>query len=129
MPRGGPRGGRGHGQGGQGCFGRFPRLVEPALLYLLTKSDSVHGYDLIEQANALGICETTVDAGAVYRALRQLEEAGLVESAWDTSGGGPARRDYQVTDAGRAHLKAWAEVLRARAQMMTRFAELCEEIP
>ncbi|NSW56723.1 MAG: helix-turn-helix transcriptional regulator [Armatimonadetes bacterium] len=103
-------------------------MVEPALLYLLAKRDSTHGYDLIQQANELGICETTVDAGAVYRALRQLEDAGLVESTWDTTGGGPARRDYAVTDAGRAHLKAWADVLRRRAEMMSRFAQLCDEI-
>ena len=127
-PGGGPGPGGGRGRGGGGGFGRFPRLVEPALLYLLAQSDTTHGYDLIAQANDLAICDTVVDAGAVYRALRGMEGEGLVASDWDTSRGGPAQRDYSITPQGRAHLQSWAEVLRRRGETMLGFARLCDEL-
>ena len=128
LPRGGSRGGRGFGPTGPPRFGKLPRLVEPALLYLLAKSGRTHGYDLINEANRLAVCDTAVDAAAVYRALRQMEEGGLVRSAWDTARGGPARRDYEITPAGRTHLKAWAEMLRRRGQAMLEFATACDEL-
>jgi len=106
----------------------MPRLVEPTLLYLLAKTNKAHGYDLIEQANELPVCDTTVDAGAVYRVLRQMEASGLVASSWDTEGGGPARRDYEITVAGKTHLNAWAEMLRRRGESMLRFANDAETV-
>jgi len=103
--------------------------VEPALLYLLSKKERAHGYDLIAQANELAICDTVVDAAAVYRVLRQMEEGGLAQSDWDTSGGGPAKRVYEITPAGEEHLKAWADTLRRRAQSMLDFAGECDSLP
>src|SRR5262249_47437839 len=50
-----------------------------------------------------------MNPGTFYRILRQMEKDGIVSSAWDTSGGGPARRTYSITDAGEAYLKWWAE--------------------
>ena len=50
--------------------------------------------------------------GTVYPALRRMERAGLVESAWSTVGG-RERRTYQLTSAGRhslsAERSAWQE--------------------
>jgi DNA-binding PadR family transcriptional regulator len=59
----------------------------------------------------MGLTETQVDPGAVYRVLRQLEAEGAVVSAWDTSGGGPARRNYELTEMGRARLASWVTVI------------------
>jgi len=101
---------------------RFCRLVEPAVLYLLGRGDAAHGYDLLGGVNAMGLTETQVDPGAIYRSLRQLEAEGAVISAWDTSGGGPARRNYELTDLGRARLASWVKVIGRRAETMMRFA-------
>ena len=50
--------------------------------------------------------------GTVYPALRRLERAGYVESAWSTVGG-RERRTYRLTNAGRKVLvderSAWRE--------------------
>lgn len=116
------------GRGGPPGFTRFPRLVEPALLYLLVNRGGAHGYDLIDQVNRLAICDTEVDAGAVYRALRDMEDNGLVRSTWDTTRRGPAKRDYEVTQTGIAHLKAWADILRRRGEMMVAFADDCDNL-
>jgi PadR family transcriptional regulator PadR len=54
----------------------------------------------------------------LYRTLRQFEEDGLVTSSWDTDGHGPARRVYQITDAGREYLEWWAaDIRKTRAQL------------
>jgi len=127
-----PRGrvpGPGMGRGGPPRFGKLSRMVEPALLYLLARDGKSHGYDLIARANELAICDTAVDAGAVYRSLRQIEDSGLVLSDWDTSRGGPARRDYEITPAGRTHLKAWVEMLRRRGQAMLEFSAAYDKLP
>lgn len=53
------------------------------------------------------------DPGLLYRTLRQMEAEGLVTSAWDTEGQGPARRRYTLTDEGLEILRAWAARLAA----------------
>lgn len=53
------------------------------------------------------IDETGLPSGTVYPALRRLESAGLIRSVWDSAkeeiSGGPARKHYRLTVAGRAH--------------------------
>ncbi|MGF7123795.1 PadR family transcriptional regulator [Rhodococcus sp. AG1013] len=52
--------------------------------------------------------ETGRPAGSVYPILARLEEAGWVESAWETdqAHSGPRRRYYTLTDDGRARATA-----------------------
>ncbi len=107
---------------------RLSRLVEPAILYLLAKGEATHGYELLSEVNAMGLTDTPVDPAAIYRTLRQLEAEGAVLSAWDTSGGGPARRNYELTDLGRARLASWVRVIARRAEAMERFVEQAEEL-
>lgn len=40
------------------------------------------------------------DSAAVYRSLQDLEDAGAVDSYWDTTEPGPARKWYKITDRG-----------------------------
>lgn len=79
------------------------RLVSPTLLLLLHQKNS-HGYELIEKLEELGL---TPDASVVYRQLRHLEKEGLLRSAWDTKGPGPAKRVYKLTADGEDLLHAW----------------------
>ncbi len=90
---------------------RVERLAEPALL-LLVSEGSTHGYELLERLPSL-IGEERVDVGNVYRALRALEEDGLVVSEWRADLPGPAKRSYILTDDGRALLGVWLEALGA----------------
>ncbi|HCA48642.1 MAG TPA: PadR family transcriptional regulator [Armatimonadetes bacterium] len=107
---------------------RLSRLIEPAVLYLLGTGAAAHGYDLLSEVNAMGLTETQVDPGAVYRVLRQLEGEGAVASTWDTSGGGPARRNYELTELGRARLASWVTVIARRAEAMQEFAKHAQEL-
>ena len=103
------------------CYrARHSRWIEPSILYLLCKRPR-HGYELMGELPELGFVENSVDAGAVYRMLRHLEENGFVRSQWDTSGSGPAKRLYTITTAGRDHLGIWADLLQRRAQALQLF--------
>jgi PadR family transcriptional regulator PadR len=82
--------------------------LHPCLLLLLRERSS-HGYDLAERLKPFGVAEG--DAGTVYRALRSLEQRGLLRSGWAPSSTGPARRTYELTPEGDAELQAWLRVL------------------
>jgi PadR family transcriptional regulator PadR len=95
--------------------------LQPFLLLALEQWQS-HGYELIRRMTAFGF--EALDRGSVYRILRQLEKDGLVNSGWDTSKEGPARRLYSLTDAGRAYLNVWAAALRGYQSMLDQFFSL-----
>ena len=80
-----------------------------------------YGYALIGRLNALGAAPNEVDAGALYRTLRDLETLGLVLSQWTSPDLGAPRRDYVLTDAGRASLEDWAVVMHERARLVGEF--------
>lgn len=61
------------------------------------------------------------DTGAVYRALQQLELDGEVESNWDTSIPGPARKIYKLTPVGWEKLDHWKEDIELRLKNLTFF--------
>jgi len=106
----GPRGRHGW-RGGRGVQrGQIARLVEPCLLILLQER-ARHGYDLIAALGRFGLDPAFLDSGLIYRALRQMEEAGWVISSWEMGESGPARRVYSLTPAGQGALAAWREEL------------------
>ncbi len=97
------------------------RWMEPFMLVLLAEGPA-HGYALVGQLEEMGVAiGSQLDFGQVYRTLRDLEEAGLVTSAWSTEESGPQRREYELTDAGYATLDEWAAVMRERARLMAEF--------
>ncbi len=133
MRRTGPGRGKGRGrmraaQMEEMVAARLSRLVEPAVLYLLGEGEAAHGYDLITGVNEMGMTDTAVDAGAIYRCLRSLEEEGAVVSTWDTAGGGPARRNYELTPVGKARLQSWVQVIDRRAGAMKQFVKRASKL-
>jgi PadR family transcriptional regulator PadR len=111
---------------GRGWARTLNRFVEPCLLLLLHRGDS-HGYDLLESLKEFGFAEDTVDSSVVYRCLRDMEERGFVASTWDTEGGGPPRRVYQLSAEGDQYLAWWIEGLRRTRSMLDRFLEAYEK--
>jgi PadR family transcriptional regulator PadR len=97
-------------------------FLRPCLLLLLHESPA-HGYDLRERLRPLGFNRD--DPGRLYRALRMLEESGLVSSAWQTSAGGPDRRTYELTPAGEERLMEAIAELQAMNEVLDRFLLRC----
>ena len=93
---GGPGSGRGAGRGRRRSGMGYLR---PALLTLLRR-DSGHGYNLLQGLEELGFDTEGMDPSVVYRALRDMEEEGLVDSRWGEESLGPRRRVYSLTGDG-----------------------------
>jgi PadR family transcriptional regulator, regulatory protein PadR len=83
-------------------------FLRPCVLLLL-REQPAHGYELLERLQPLGFERD--DPGRLYRALRALEDEGLVHSVWEASQTGPARRTYEITRAGMEHLHEAAHAL------------------
>ena len=108
---GGHRGGEGghgfrhFGFGGPGGFGfRTGRKLSSAdlqllLLHLIGEKPR-HGYELIKAIEELSNGFYVPSPGVIYPALTYVEELGETVSELDGT-----RKRYQLTDAGRAHLK------------------------
>ncbi len=100
---------------------RSRNWLVPVLLLMLREWSS-YGYELMEKMTAFGLA--AMNAGTFYRTLRQMEKDGMVSSSWDTSGAGPAKRRYTITEAGEAYLKFWASSLEHYQKMMNTFFRL-----
>ena len=94
-PRGGPRGPRGRGRN---------RMFESGelriLLLKLIEVEPRHGYDLIRAIEEMTGGEYAPSPGIVYPTLTLLQDMGLIEEAPSEG----ARKPFQITDEGRAHL-------------------------
>jgi poly-beta-hydroxybutyrate-responsive repressor len=99
-------------------------FMRPCLLLLLHESPA-HGYELRERLRPLGFSRD--DPGRLYRALRALEGAKLVRSAWHSSSGGPDRRTYELTRAGEERLRDAAAELEAMHVVIDTFLIRCGE--
>jgi DNA-binding PadR family transcriptional regulator len=92
-------------------MGNLYRFCEPIVLLTLARLGTAHGYQIAAEAEPFAVTHAGLDGAAIYRALRRLEANECVASAWDTGGGGPARRRYTLTERGWEHLGEWATVM------------------
>jgi PadR family transcriptional regulator PadR len=105
------------------AMGNLSRFVEPVVLLLLKKKGRSHGYGLAGEIQEHALTDASIDAGALYRTLRQLEKNGNVISEWNVENRGPARRVYRLTGEGEKHLQEWASVLDHVSLAMARFVK------
>lgn len=123
-----PDGGLASGRDASGHFvhrgwaplGARRRWMEPFVLVLLAEGPA-HGYSIVGQLEEMGVASGTLDFGAVYRTLRDLEAGGQVTSAWSNEPTGPQRRDYALTEAGYRALDEWQAVMKERGRLIAEF--------
>jgi PadR family transcriptional regulator, regulatory protein PadR len=94
----------------------LPKNFLRSCLLLLLREQPAHGYDLLERLRPFSF--DGHDPGGLYRALRALENDGLVRSAWKPSHVGPDRRIYELTRAGMEELHRRAKELRRAEQTL-----------
>jgi transcriptional regulator len=104
------------------------RLLKGTLDVLILKTLSwgpAHGYAVSRWLRECSDNELRIEEGALYPALRRLEERGLLESQWRTAEGGREARVYSLTRLGHQELarevtewhryiKVFSRVLKAR---------------
>ena len=103
-------------------LGRMPKNFLASWLLLLMRNGNAYGYQLIQTLAVMGL--GLVDSATVYRTLRQLEEEGMITSAWNPGATGPARRIYTLSDAGEEYLNVWARQLERYQSVLDRFFEI-----
>lgn len=104
----------------------WPRgYLRPCLLLLIAESPC-HGYDLLDRLDDLGT--PPIDAGTLYRNLRSMERERVVDSHWEVSPTGPARRMYRITDRGMAELTDWVDVLVEGKRGLEAFLRRCASL-
>jgi DNA-binding PadR family transcriptional regulator len=91
-----------------------------ALLLAVVADGPVHGYAALERLKARSGGHFDLPEGTVYPALHRLEGDGLLRSQW-TVVSGRRRRQYELTDRGRAELGM-------RTENWRRFATAVERV-
>ena len=76
-------------------------VLDLCLLALLNDGEA-YGYELAKRLETLGF--GPVAGGSLYPALLRREKLGHLESQWRAGEGGPGRKYYVLTDAGRGAL-------------------------
>lgn len=87
---------------------RLERELLAAWLLLLLDGGASYGYGLRRRLERHGI---DVEPAGMYRALRQLERDGWLESRWLAPADGPARHFYRLTRRGRRNLDDIARMI------------------
>src|SRR5262245_2819872 len=88
----------------------------PMVLGILAQGES-YGYAILKQVSELSGGELEWTDGLLYPLLHRLERLGHVDAAWQAVTGQRRRRDYHVSDQGRAELaeqrRQWSAVIDA----------------
>ena len=107
-------GGRGYGMGKGRRRGQRKMFFLQSCLLVLLHREPGYGYSLMDGLREFGFQPDQMDISIIYRALRTLEEDGLVSDTWDDNSLGPQRRVYTLTPQGEEALVEWIENLRQR---------------
>jgi PadR family transcriptional regulator PadR len=79
-------------------------VLELCVLTLLSRADS-YGYEIASRL----MQEVGMGEGTIYPLMRRMQDDGLVSTYLVEAPGGPPRKYYRMTDAGRATLRAQRE--------------------
>lgn len=105
-------------------------ILDLAVLGLIG-DDTKYGYELANQLTEAGLGEVT--GGTLYPRLRAIESEGLLVSEWRAGDGGPGRKYYKVTDAGRAalafHGPDWLDFAQAATKLISEAARSNHQPP
>jgi PadR family transcriptional regulator PadR len=84
-------------------------VLELCVLGVLTQGRT-YGYAIAQELERAGL--GTVKGGTLYPLLARLEADGLLVASWQAGDGGPGRKYFELTAAGRAEALARAELWR-----------------
>jgi PadR family transcriptional regulator PadR len=73
------------------------------LILAVLEAEPRHGYEIAQLIRERG-AGLALSEGALYPALHRLEARGALIGSWRAGSGGPRRRYYTLTDAGRGLL-------------------------
>lgn len=119
-------GGHHRGRGRRRRRRRVLQFLQPCLLLLLRR-DEAHGYVLLTELERFGFDPERLDPSLVYRALREMEDEGWVQSHWDEESQGPKRRVYALLQEGEEQLTFWIDDLRRTREEINHLLKAFED--
>ncbi|WP_312171123.1 PadR family transcriptional regulator [Microbacterium sp.] len=89
----------------------WTRAALAGAILALVNDEDAYGYLIAQRLTAAGF--GAIKGSTLYPLLARLEKDGALGSAWQDGDGGPGRKYYSITDAGRQmldeHRRAWAD--------------------
>jgi transcriptional regulator len=101
-------------------------LLKGTLDVLVLKALSwgpMHGFEITCWIEERSSSQIAVDDSALYQALHRMEERNLIAGTWGLTENNRRARFYQMTAAGRAHLRAESATLVRFASTVTSILE------
>lgn len=83
--------------------GEWMRGVLSLCVLAVVAEEQTYGYAVAQRLRLAGL--GNVKGGTLYPVLTRLEQDGLLTSSWRAGEGGPGRKFFAVTPAGRAALQ------------------------
>jgi PadR family transcriptional regulator PadR len=94
----------------------------PTLILAVLAEGPHHGYAIGRRIEEQSEQKLRMREGALYPALRVLEQDGYIVGAWEVQPSGPARKVYRMTAEGHAELtkrtREWTDYVRMMQRMM-----------
>jgi PadR family transcriptional regulator, regulatory protein PadR len=75
-----------------------------SLLLCLLDKQPMYGYLIVKELEKKSQGYFKFKEGTLYPALHRLEKSGMISSEWEMLANGRQRRNYSITDKGRAAL-------------------------
>jgi PadR family transcriptional regulator PadR len=99
--------------------------LEMVLLRLLSQGQ-MYGYELVSTLERRGGGQFQVKEGTLYPVLYRLEDAGWVETRWETLERGVPRKYYRLTSAGEEQLARLVQDWREFSATVNRLLDIEE---
>ncbi|PPG37415.1 PadR family transcriptional regulator [Pseudoclavibacter sp. RFBA6] len=91
--------------------GEWVRAALPGAVLALVGDEDAYGYLIAQRLAAAGF--GTIKGSTLYPLLARLEQDGVLTSTWQDGSGGPGRKYYSITEAGRhqlrEHRRSWGD--------------------
>ena len=92
----------------------------PTLVLRVLAEGPCHGYAIARNIEQRSEGLLRMREGALYPALRLLEQEGVIVSRWEVQPSGPARKVYELTTAGRTELDRRVQEWKSYLQLVDR---------
>lgn len=90
----------------------------PALILAVLGSEPRHGYSIAREVEQLSNDALRMKEGALYPALRVLEQDGLILGQWEPQEKGASRKVYTLTEAGKREMAKRTQELHDYVRMI-----------
>jgi len=90
----------------------------PALILAVLNKEPKHGYAIAREVERLSDDALRMKEGALYPALRVLEQDGLIAGAWQPQEKGADRKVYTLTEKGAKEMQKRTQELRDYATLI-----------